>query len=183
VGVRTAVLLRCLAAVWATLIMLPAGLVGVANADPTSPNPEKLPGIVTVSGDVGAPLSLTVDDLHALPNQTEAVTFETTAGTEHHTYTGCSLDAIITAAHPHADVAAKHPLLTIAVVATGADGYAATLAWAELSPTLTPRPALVAWSEDGAALDQPRLVVPGDLGGARYVRDLIDLRVVQLAGR
>jgi DMSO/TMAO reductase YedYZ molybdopterin-dependent catalytic subunit len=182
VGVRTAMQLRCLAAVWSALIMLPTGSVGVANADPTSPNPQQLPGTVTVSGDVSATVSFTLDDLHALPNQTEAATFETTAGTEHHTYTGCPLDAIITAANPHADVSAKHPLLTIAVVATGADGYAATLAWAELSPTLAPRPALVAWSEDGVALDQPRLVVPGDLGGARYVRDLIDLRVVQLAG-
>ena len=36
-------------------------------------------------------------------------------------------------------------------------------------------------TEDGNPLDQPRLVVPDDLGGARYVKDLTDLRVVNLA--
>jgi len=40
---------------------------------------------------------------------------------------------------------------------------------------------LVAYTEDGLPLGQPRLVVPGDLEGARYVRDLVDLRVANLA--
>ena len=72
-------------------------------------------------------------------------------------------------------------MLTTAILATGADGYSAALAWAEISPTLTAKPALVAYTEDGNPLDQPRLVVPDDLGGARYVKDLTELRVVNLA--
>ncbi len=39
----------------------------------------------------------------------------------------------------------------------------------------------MAYTEDGNSLDQPRLVFPDDLGGARYVKDLTDLRVVNLA--
>ena len=40
---------------------------------------------------------------------------------------------------------------------------------------------LVAYIEDGQPLDRPRLVVPGDVEGARYVGDLTELRVVRLA--
>jgi hypothetical protein len=40
---------------------------------------------------------------------------------------------------------------------------------------------MVAYAEDGNPLQQPRLVVPVDTDGARYVRDLIELRVVNLA--
>ena len=61
--------------------------------------------------------------------------------------------------------------------------HSAALAWAEISPTLTAKPALVAYTEDDNPLDQPRLVAPDDLGGARYVKDLTELRVVNLAAR
>jgi hypothetical protein len=71
--------------------------------------------------------------------------------------------------------------LSIVVLATGADGYRAALAWAEGSPELSATPILVAYTEDGLPLGQPRLVIPGDLEGVRYVRHLVDLRVVNLA--
>lgn len=105
----------------------------------------------------------------------------TGAGAQSHTYTGCDVDAVIAASDPLVDAAAKHPSLAIAILATGADGYSAALSWGDISPSLAPRPALVAYSEDGASLDQPRLVVPSDLEGARYVSDLTQLRVVNLA--
>ena len=171
--VRTAARVQWLAAVFASVTCL--GLCGgvIAHAD--------APGNLTVSGDVRTPVTFTLDDLRSQPSQTQAVTFNTSSGPQSHVYVGCLVDALVTAAGPNGDAAAKHPMLTIAIVATGADGYAATLAWADIAPTLVPRPALVAWSEDGAPLDQPRLVLPGDLEGARYVSDLTDLRVVQLA--
>lgn len=165
-------MLRCLAVISAIAVVVSAGVGGVARADP---------GAVMISGDVRAPTTFTVDALRAQPSRTEAVTFDTKSGPETHTYTGCSLEQVITAADPIVDADAKHPQLTIAILATGADGYAATLAWADVSPELAARPALVAYAEDGNALDQPRLVVPADRSGARYVRDLTELRVVNLA--
>ncbi|MVY96194.1 molybdopterin-binding oxidoreductase, partial [Enterobacteriaceae bacterium 8376wD7] len=48
-------------------------------------------------------------------------------------------------------------------------------------PSVTPTPALVAWAQDGTDLDAPRLVLPGDLNGSRYVSELRELRVAQLA--
>ncbi len=174
---------RCVSTLLAVSAMSFVAVSAVAVADEPSPNDLLPPGAVKVSDDVRSPSVFTLDSLRQLPTQTEKVTFATESGQQTHTYTGCSLDAIITAADPNVDVGAKHPLLTIAIRATGADGYSAALAWAEASPTLTPRPALVAYAEDGNALDQPRLVVPGDLGGARYVKDLTELQIVNLAHR
>ena len=173
----TARTLRRLTVVFAAAAVLSTG--STAHAEPLPPS--QTPGTVTVSGDVSTPQTLTLDALRALPSRTEAVTFNTKQGPESHTYTGCSLDAAVTQAQPVGDVAAKHPLLSLAILATGADGYSAALAWGEVSESMAPRAPMVAYTEDGYPLDEPRLVVPADADGARYVRDLIELRVVNLA--
>jgi hypothetical protein len=172
---------RCLKVILAASVMLVADPVGVAVADEPAPNNQPVPGTVSVFGDVRNPTAFTLDAIRDLPTQTEAVTYATQSGPQSHSYTGCPLDAVISATDPEVDAAAKHPSLTIAILATGADGY--SVAWAEVSPTSTPKPALVAYIEDDEPLDQPRLVVPGDLDGARYVNDLIELNVVNLARR
>jgi hypothetical protein len=109
------------------------------------------------------------------------VTFNSREGPQAHTYVGAPLVDIVTAADPSVDLARKHPLLAVAVVATGADGYSAVISWGELSPELAGTPVLVAYVEDGQPLDRPTLVVPGDVEGARYVSELTELRVVDLA--
>ncbi|WP_226863302.1 molybdopterin-dependent oxidoreductase [Mycolicibacterium baixiangningiae] len=152
-------------------------LLGAPVSHAESPHDRSL----TVSGDVHAALDLTTSELRAYPSRTELVTFVTDAGPQTHVYEGAPLEALITASQPIVDDAAEHPLLTVAIVAIGGDGYAATLSWADAAPPLARRPALVAWMEDGVWLDGPRLVVPGDVGGARYVKGLSELRVVQLA--
>jgi DMSO/TMAO reductase YedYZ molybdopterin-dependent catalytic subunit len=150
-----------------------------ANAEP--PRTEVAPGAVAVTGDVRAPRTLTTDDIRALPTQSRSVTFETQAGRQSHTYDGATLSDVVSPALPNVDDAAKHPFLPVAILAVGADGYSASVAWAELSPELTANPVLVAYTEDGQPLDRPRLVVPGDVEGARYVSDLVELRVENLA--
>ena len=39
---------------------------------------------------------------------------------------------------------------------------------------------LLAIARDGAALARPRLVVPGDVKGARYVSHVVELKVVRV---
>ena len=153
---------------------------GTARAD-TPTDPHDASAGVTISGDVDTVRAVTRDAVHTCPRRTEVVTFRTPAGPQTHSYLGCPLEALIAPSLPRTDEVAAHPLLTVAVVARGADGYEATLSWAELSPDLAARPALVAWRQDEVSLQRPRLVVPADLGGSRYVSDLTDLRVVQLA--
>jgi Oxidoreductase molybdopterin binding domain len=148
------------------------GCAGVARADS---------GEFTVSGDVRNPSTVTIDALRAFPPQSHAVTFESSAGTQHHTYVGAALDDVVSAADPTVDAGAKHPMLSVVILATGADGYHAALAWAEASPEVSAAPVLVAYTEDGLPLVQPTLVVSGDLSGARDVHDLVDLRITNLA--
>lgn len=135
-------------------------------------------GEVAVSGNVANPTTLTLDDLRGLPQSTEAVVFESSQGVQQHTYDGAALRDIVDAAAPSVDADAKNPLLTVAIVGVGSDGYAATVAWGEISPDFAATDVLVAHTEDGVALEQPRLVVPGDVKGGRYVSDLVELRIV-----
>jgi DMSO/TMAO reductase YedYZ molybdopterin-dependent catalytic subunit len=165
-------MVRYLAVIAALTALVFVGVSGIARADL---------GTVMVTGDVNTRAAFTMDGLRALPSRTDAVTFNTKAGPESHTYTGCSLDAVVTQAQPVGDAAAKHPLLSLAILATGADGYSAALAWGEVSESMAPKPPMVAYAEDGNPLEQPRLVVPADTDGARYVRDLAELQVVNLA--
>lgn len=166
----------------ATVLIVLSGHTGVSYAAPP-PDPDLNTGTVRVSGDVSTVVTFTAHTMRALPHRTESVTFQTHAWPQNRSYQGCSLEDMITAAGPIGKGGARHPLLTVAVVATGADGYAATLSWGDVSAHLTSRPALVAWSEDGVMLGRPRLVVPDDLNGARYVADLTELAVVQLDRR
>jgi hypothetical protein len=54
---------------------------------------------------------------------------------------------------------------------TATDDYQAIVAWGELDPGFGNKPILLAFAEDGESLaaEGPRLVVPGDIRGGRYV--------------
>jgi DMSO/TMAO reductase YedYZ molybdopterin-dependent catalytic subunit len=152
--------------------LLLGGCPAVAVADPVA---------LTVTGDVRLPASLTMTDLRSLSSRTQSVTFDvgmdTDAAAQHHVYVGPSLFDVVTAAEPIVDPARRNPLLAVTVLAVGRDGYAAAVAWGEIAPDFRGTPVIIAYSEDGAPLDQPRLVVPGDLNGGRYVSGLAELRV------
>lgn len=80
---------------------------------------------------------------------------------------------------------ARNPLLTHYVVITATDGYRVVLSGGELDPNFGNAPILLAWEQDGAALDAgnapARLVVPGDGRGGRYVSGVISVEVVALS--
>ena len=159
-------------------VLLVLGSSGIAAADDPSP-PEPVTALA-VTGDVRNPTSITLDELRALPEQTRSVTFESGTRSRRHTYVGAMLSDVVSAADPALDTSTKNPLLSVVILATGADGYNVALTWAEVSPAFTPTPILVAYTEDDAPLDRPRLVAPGDIAGGRYVSDLTELRLVNL---
>lgn len=147
---------------------------------PVATAPASQPGVVVLSGDVRSPGELTPAKLAALPQRTVAVEFASSKRTERHTETGVLLADIL----PPAALAAapgKNPFLSFSVLGVGADGYAALLAYGEISPEFGNRGSMIATAEDGRALDRPRLVVPGDRKGGRYVTDLIELKVQRVA--
>lgn len=173
-------LLRRLLPVLVTAFALLVGCAGAPAANPPVSPTDRTPGEVRIFGDVYTPMTVTIDTLQSFQHQTHPVTFETNAGTQRHVYTGATLESLLFTASPRGVDRKSHPFQTIAIVATGADGYAATLTWTDVVSEQKSSPVLVAWSEDDTPLEQPRLVVPGDRSGARYVKDLTELRVVQL---
>ena len=70
--------------------------------------------------------------------------------------------------------------MSSAATAVGADAYQAAVSYGEISPDFANKEVLVAVTQDGKPLSRPRLVVPGDIKGARYVSDLIELHVSRL---
>lgn len=185
---RPRALQATIAAVAATTVL--AGCSNTATSEPATDTTTdtsaadatttELPplGTVMLTGAVSDTGAITTADLAALPQYTEPVVFESGTGVQQHTYVGPSLRELVEQADPITDGDAKNPLLTLAVVGAASDGYEATVAWGEISPDFAATNVLVALTEDGAPLERPRLVVPGDNRGGRYVSDLVELRVV-----
>jgi hypothetical protein len=134
---------------------------------------------VLLTGAVKQPSQVTVDQLHQMPLRTVEVGFQNDKGTEHHTEVGVPLAQLI----PSGALATrdkKSDLLSFAILGVGADGYQAAVSYGEISPDFANRDVLVAITEDGKPLNRPRLVVPGDVKGGRYVINLIELHVSRL---
>jgi ABC-type molybdate transport system substrate-binding protein len=75
--------------------------------------------------------------------------------------------------------AGPRELAHLAVRVTGADGYSALVALGEIAPHFAGRQIQLADQENGAPLPNRalRLVVPGDVAGGRWVRDVVRIDV------
>ncbi|MGH3941449.1 MAG: molybdopterin-dependent oxidoreductase, partial [Pseudonocardiaceae bacterium] len=151
---------RLLVAALLVIPLLTAGAVtatGAGTATVTTAKPT-----FTVDGRVAEQLILTVDDLRNYPVQRQRVRFMTGSGPQVHRYHGALLLDVLTAAKPQFDPAVKNDKLRHAVLVGATDGYQAVLAWGEIDPAFANTRVLLAFEEDGRALERPRLVVPGD---------------------
>jgi hypothetical protein len=138
-------------------------------------------GVVRLVGDLRDPRDLHIAELATLPQQKVSVRYGSASGPRSHVEQGVLLSDLLPV-EALATTDAKHDELTFGVLATGSDGYAALVSYGEISPDFGNRGILLATSEDGAALERPRLVVPGDVKGGRQVSEVIELRVVRTAG-
>jgi molybdopterin-dependent oxidoreductase-like protein protein len=140
------------------------------------------PGQFSVGGDVEQTLNLTVADLEALPQQTLEVTFQSGSTTETHTCTGPLLLDVLNLATPTFDPAIKNDKLRHFVAVTGSEGYRVVIAWGEFDPDFEAKTLLLATTEDGVSLADagPRLVVPGDRRGGRYVTNVVTIRLAPM---
>jgi len=161
-----------------------AGSAAPAAAPATVPATIDAPlpplGTVLLAGDLKNPGELTVQQLAVMPQQTVEVNFQTGEGPETHTETGVSLSALIPPDALATKDGVKNDLLAFGVLAIASDDYAALVAYGEVSPDFGNKGILLATSEDGMALERPRLIVPGDVKGGRYVTDVIELRVTRI---
>lgn len=147
---------------------------------PNLPSSVGLPaGKVLLIGDIDHPQILDVNALRKLPAQTVEVTFKTGSGDQHHVYVGPLLLDVLTQAGPKFDPAIKNDKLRHYVSVTASDAYQALVAYGEIDPSFENKPVLLAVTQDGASLagEGPRLVVPGDTAGGRYVTGVVQVRI------
>lgn len=161
----------------------PAPSSPAAGAGPSaaaSPAPALKPGEVRVAGQVDKPYTVTLASLRGLPQKSVEVEYASAKGQQKHTYQGVLLHDVLKDAQPRFDASKKNGQLRGIVAATGGGDYRAVFAWAELDPGFAKSEILLAVSEDGKPFDDaqgPRLVVPQDTKGGRYVSELNQLWV------
>ncbi|MGW9370595.1 molybdopterin-dependent oxidoreductase [Streptomyces xanthophaeus] len=142
--------------------------------------PPLKPGEVRVAGQVDKPYTLTLAALRTLPQTSVSVEFTSAKGQQKHTYQGVLLHEVLGNAQPRFDTSKKNGQLRGIVAATGGGDYRAVFAWAEFDPGFAKSQVILAVSEDGTPFEDssgPRLVVPQDTKGGRYVSELNQLWV------
>jgi molybdate transport system substrate-binding protein len=146
----------------------PVGLI-----EPVPPSPGLL---VERTGQ--APRVLSFERLAALKPISQRVGFQTDHGEQQNEWTGPLLWDVLAASGATASIKPGEQVrLTVRV--TGADGYTAVIALAEISPQFGDRPIQLADHLNGTLLPDHglRLVVPGDKRGGRSVRDVVRIDI------
>jgi DMSO/TMAO reductase YedYZ molybdopterin-dependent catalytic subunit len=163
-------------ALTATLL---CGGVAVATETNALASSDARAGATKVTGQVRHPLTLSVADLAKYKQHTVRVSYMGGMPVEtlrHHTFSGPLLFDVLRKAGPKFP-AGKNTALGWGVLVTGSGNYRALIAWGEIMPELARTQILLATSMDGKPLAKPRLAVPGDKGGGRYVDDVATIRV------
>lgn len=153
-------------------ILLAHGFDPVGFAGPPPP-----PGLLVQRAGAAARF-LPPERLAALPASTERVTLTSGHGEAQAEWTGPRLWDVLTETGA-VDPAKPGEAVRLTVRVTGADGYTAVLALAELAPLFADRPVLLADRMNGAPLpgEALRLIVPGEHRAGRSVRDVVRLDI------
>jgi DMSO/TMAO reductase YedYZ molybdopterin-dependent catalytic subunit len=135
---------------------------------------------IQVTGTVKQPLSLSAEDLAKMPR----ATVRTTSNGRETVYEGVWLHTVLKAAGVPQGSDLRGRALTTYVLAEAQDGYQVVFSLGELDPAFIDNEILLADTANGKPLfgaqGRFRLVVPKDKPGARSVRMLTKLEVVQL---
>jgi DMSO/TMAO reductase YedYZ molybdopterin-dependent catalytic subunit len=159
-----------------------APAVGATSSASTTTTPETRV-VLEIKGDVAKPLSLSVQDLRAMPRRTLKVT-NAHEGNED-TYEGVLLSDLLKQAGVPSGKDLRGAALATYVVAEASDGYRVIFSIGEIDPDVHDSEIIVADSINGAVamganLGPLRLVVPHDKRPARWVRMLQSLTVVKV---
>lgn len=135
---------------------------------------------IAVQNDTSAPLNVTATDITAMPHQKVSV--------DDHgktiTFEGVPLRLVLEEAGVTFGESLRGKRLSTCLLVEAADGYRVVIALPELDPGFTDRVILLADKADGHPLDSKegpfRIVIPGEKRMARWVRQVIALKVVQV---
>ncbi len=135
---------------------------------------------VRVTGAVKEPLTLTAEELAKMPR----ASVKTTSDGIETSYDGVWVHEVLKRAGAAQGTALRGKALAAYVLAQAQDGYQVVFSLAELDPAFVDNQILLADTANGKPLfgsqGRFRLVVPKDKPGARSVRMLTTLEVVQL---
>src|SRR4249920_118042 len=155
---------------WLILGILSSGLLSAQDAPPT----------LQVTGAVKQALTLSADDLAKMPR----ATVRTMSNGMETVYEGVWLHEVLKRAGVPQGEALRGKALSTYVQAYAQDGYQVVFSLGELDPAFIDNEILLADTANGKPLfgaqGRFRLVVPKDKPGARSVRMLTKLEVVQL---
>lgn len=167
-------LLAAAAALSLPVVPLAAGQAQTAPAAPAAS------ATLAVGGDVAHALTLSRDELRALPRKTVTIDEEG----QRVSYEGVLLSTLLERAGAPMRKALRGDAVASYLVATGRDGYEAVFSLAEVDAEFTANDVIVADTVDGKPLfdyqGPLRLVAPKDARGARSVRMLERIDVVRL---
>jgi DMSO/TMAO reductase YedYZ molybdopterin-dependent catalytic subunit len=163
------------------LALAPTGAGASPQSAPAAQSTTFSPAF-TVSGLVGVARSFSLDDLAGMAQVTLPVTYGSGQGVESGVFTGPRLLDVLDAAGGPQFPSGRNAKLRTYVLATGADGYQAAIAWGEIDPDFGAQPILVAWQRDGQPLGEgqgiARIVVPDDKRGGRHVATVTRIEVL-----
>jgi hypothetical protein len=136
--------------------------------------------ILQVTGEVGHPLALSADEFAKLPRRTvEAKGHDGTLSR----YDGVAPVELLAKSGAPVGKDLRGPALAVYLVVQAADNYRAVFALPELDPLFTDRVILLADRRDGkplSAREGPlQVIVPGEKKHARWVRQVIKLRIAR----
>jgi DMSO/TMAO reductase YedYZ molybdopterin-dependent catalytic subunit len=159
------------------ILCLPVLVLAAFAQDATS----AAPAVLTIGGDIPAPLKLKAEDLAKMPRQTIVLTETDGSKTE---YEGVPLVEILKRAGAPVGKDLRGDALASYVLAKAHDGYQVLYSLAEIDPALTEGRFIVADKRDSKPLfgyQGPfRIVAGGDKAGARSVRMLEEIDIVRL---
>jgi len=148
------------------------------RASPNASSRTDPPVLVQVSGEVSHPLALSAADIAKLKHQTVRAKRHDDVESQ---FEGVPLVDILAKAGVPVGNDLRGPAMALYLVVEASDGYHAVFALAELDPGFTDRVILLADRRDGqplSARDGPlQIVVPGEKKHARWVRQVIKLKV------
>jgi DMSO/TMAO reductase YedYZ molybdopterin-dependent catalytic subunit len=142
------------------------------------PSPTSTGAQVQITGEVARPMTFSAEDLAKLPRQT--VKAKAHDGTESQ-YEGVALAELLTKSGVPMGKDLRGKAMALYLVVEASDDYRAVFALAELDSAFADRVVLLADHRDGKPLSAKegpfQIIVPGEKKHARWVRQVIRLRV------
>ena len=167
-----------LAALAALVVSSASALATTGRGTKTAPSKATasaaVAGLVRIDGDVASPRVLRTAELAILPQQTVTITMTSGGKAVTHTEQGPYLADVLNLTTPNFRACSRNDLLRWWILVTNVKGAAVVLGRGEIDPGFGNRPAILSIAEDGRFLTAqgPRLIVPGDGGDRRQLRNV-----------